>query len=73
MRTITKSQRLQIIGLLTLAEKHMNALEDLQAALLEITLEIDGETGHTSDAIYDSSRRDADELLKRLEIKVRGR
>ena len=76
IKTITKNQRLQLIGLLVLAGKHMKMLESISESALEITgeKEKDGTPstcGHTNDAIWDENRRDADALLERLEIKVR--
>lgn len=70
MKTISKTQRLQLVGVLTLAAKHIAALEDLKSAAYEITGEED-DLGHTNDAIWDEGRRDADALLGRLKIKVR--
>ena len=67
---ITKNERLQLIGLLTLAAFHMKAVEDIEKAALEITGEED-DCGHTVDALFDPSRRDADQLLERLNIKVK--
>lgn len=72
MKTITANQRLQLIGLLTLAEKHSKALEDIKASASEITGEALDACGHTSDAIYDDGSRDADTLLKKLDITVEG-
>jgi hypothetical protein len=69
--TITKHQRLELIGLLALAEKHMNALDDINEAAQELTGDTE-DGGHVCDAIFDSSRRDADALLKRLDIKVKN-
>ena len=76
IKTITKNQRLQLIGLLVLAGKHMKMLESISESVVEITgeKEKDGTPstcGHTNDAIWDENRRDADALLERLEIKVR--
>lgn len=71
MKTITKSQRLQLVGLLALADFHMDAVEKIAEAAHEITGEQEG--GYTMDAIYDDNRRNADALLKRLKITVRGK
>lgn len=76
MKTITKAQRLQLIGLLTLAAQHMKMLESISASALEITKETEDDgtpstCGHTNDAIWDENRRAADDLLGRLKIKVR--
>lgn len=72
-KSISPNERLQLIGLLTLARRHNAALVDLRSAALAITGEQDGDgvpddCGHTSDAIY--SDYDADDLLRRLEIAV---
>lgn len=72
MKTITAAQRLQLIGLLALAEMHSNKLDDIIKAVVTITGEPDGDTGHSADAVWDRGRRDTDELLKRLEITVEG-
>lgn len=67
--SITAHERLQLIGLLTLAGRHSAALTDIEAAAMAIV----GETevgGHVSDAVYDDGRRDADALLDRLHIGV---
>jgi hypothetical protein len=76
MKTISKNQHLQLVGLLTLAGRHMKMLESISEAALSITgeKEKDGTPstcGHTNDAIWDENRRDADALLERLKIKVR--
>lgn len=73
--SITAHERLQLIGLLTLAQRHNKALEDIRAAALFITGEVNDEgqpddSGHTSDGVY--SDYDADVLLGRLDIKVEG-
>jgi hypothetical protein len=68
-KTITKNERLQLVGLLALATKHNAFIGALKDAAYEITGEED-DCGHTSDAIY--SDYSADELLRKLEIKVKG-
>lgn len=68
--TITPNERLQLIGLLTLAGRYSaQALEVERAtkALLDVPEE---DFGHVSDAIYDDGSRDADRLLERLGVKV---
>jgi len=69
--TITVGERLQLIGLLALADRHYRILEEVREAITELVggTPEDGE-GHISDAIYDGGRRDADQLLKRLGITV---
>lgn len=67
---ITKAERLQLVGLLTLAEYHANHIEALKSALIELLDAESERDGHVADAVYDDGRRDADELLKRLGISV---
>lgn len=65
---ITKTEYLQLIGLLTLAQANNEKQKDILKAVMTITGEVE-DTGHSSDAVYmDYS---ADELLERLGIKVR--
>lgn len=64
--TITRQQYWQTVGLLTLAEQHICACEQIEKALLVITK---GDTsGHIGDAVYSSYT--ADELLSKLHITV---
>jgi len=65
---ITKKEYLQIVGLLALAEKHMNATEDIEEALREIVGEKE-KYGHCGDAVIDKELRNANSLLKKLNIK----
>ena len=64
---ISENQRLQLIGLLTLAKMHNDKLKDIEAAALAITGE-DSDCGHTCDAVYQSY--EADEMLRKLGISV---
>lgn len=64
---ITANERLQLIGLLALAQHHNKALKDIVAAAVAITDERDSD-GHTSDAVYNDN--EADELLAWLDISV---
>jgi hypothetical protein len=64
---ITEIEKLQLIGLLTLAKSGNERQQDILKAVLAITGETD-ELGHSSDAVY--SDYTADELLERLGIKV---
>lgn len=66
---ITKTDRLALIGLLTLAARQMGMLEATSDAVCELLGAEKGD-GHCGDAVYDSSRCDADDLLKRLHITV---
>lgn len=65
---ITAAERLQLLGLLTIAQRHNLALQDIRKAAEAITGE--KEEGHTGDAIYDTAQPNVDELLNRLGIKV---
>jgi hypothetical protein len=72
--TITASERLQLIGLLTLAASHNQALRDIERAacgLVGVEPDGSGYTGHVSDYVFGSPERGgADGLLARLEITV---
>jgi hypothetical protein len=65
--SITKSEYLQLIGLLVLAKGHNDNLKELAKAIREITGE-SHDQGHSTDAAYcDYS---ADDLLQKLEIPI---
>lgn len=75
--TITRSQYLQLTGLLVLAKRHHDSLKDIEKALYAITQERnhDGtlmnpqqDMGHTSDALW--SDYSADELMGKLDLAV---
>lgn len=66
-KTITKSEYLQLIGLLKVAEGYNAMLRSVAEAVRLITGEED-DLGHSSDAVYSDSS--ADELLKKLGITV---
>jgi hypothetical protein len=73
--SITPAERLQLIGLLTLADHHDAALKDIERAaaeLLQVPPDEPGQDyyGHLSDAMYDGNRRSADRLLDLLKITV---
>ena len=70
--TITQSERLQVMGLLVLAEQHNRALVAITKATAEILGEPldDNYAGHVSDVIWDFGSKDADDLISRLEITV---
>jgi hypothetical protein len=70
--SITTNERLQLIGLLTLAQHHERLLRGLEAAACEITGEEANSGGHTGDAIYSGAHADADDLLRKLGIRVEG-
>lgn len=69
-RTITRNEYLQLVGLIALAQRHNQALRELDEAARAITHE--ERDGHTSDTIYDSFSLgvDVDDLLRRLKIAV---
>lgn len=68
MKIITKTQRLQLEGLLTLADKHRRALEDIEEAAHQITDEREF-GGVTFDAVANGSFA-VDEVLRKLKIIV---
>jgi hypothetical protein len=68
---ITRAQYLQLVGLLTLAQRHYVTLREIERAACEITGEEFNEGGHTGDEIYTDGPPDADDLLRRLGIAVR--
>lgn len=67
--TITRQEYHQLVGLLALAEKHIQKVEDIHDVARDITGE-DDDFGFTGEAIYEPSRRDADGLLGRLGVEV---
>ena len=67
--TITENERLQLLGLLVVAQQHAKGVmsaEKAAAAILEID---DNDLGHYSDAVYESDA-DIDDILKKMGIKV---
>lgn len=74
MKTITKSQFHQIVGILVLAKSYSEKQRDLSTVLAELVDERDSsgelnDAGHCMDAIY--CDYDAKTLLKKLKIKVK--
>lgn len=70
---ITRSQYLQLTGLLVLAQRHNDALRDIEKAMYGITQEKDhdgnpSECGHTADAVYGGYT--AEELMGKIGITV---
>lgn len=66
--TITKSERLQIIGLMALARKYGKMMEDCEKEINNI-VGCKEETGsHFGDIIFDTG--EVDSLLRRIGIKV---
>lgn len=73
--SISAAQRLQLIGLLTLAGEHNSIISELAEASADITGEIE-RNGHSADVIYEARResnhaRALDVKLKYLKIRVR--
>lgn len=71
--TITQSQYHQLVGLLTLAAKHVSTLREIEQALLDITQEKDrdgtpNDLGHTMDAVYCGDT--AEELMRKVGLTV---
>jgi len=64
---IKKTEYLQLVGLLSLAEMHNGKLRDILKAVLEITGESE-DHGHGGDSVY--SDFSADDLIKKLNIIV---
>ena len=64
---ITENEKLQLIGLLVLAQAGNERMKDILKAVTAITGEKD-DMGHSSDAVY--SDYTADELLEKLNITV---
>jgi hypothetical protein len=69
---ISRNEYLQLVGLLVLAKRHNDALDEIVRAAAEITGESDeyGGFGLTGDVAYGHDP-DADALLRHLEITVR--
>lgn len=67
---ITPNERLQLVGLLTLAEQWDNRCRDLRRVAGELLGDVDGTEAHIDDAMFCADRRDADKLLQRLKIEV---
>lgn len=65
--TVTQSEYLQLIGLLTLAKGHVETQRQIAAAVAELIGQ-EGDRGHADDAVW--SPYTADELLEKMEIKV---
>jgi len=72
MKTITRSQYHQLVGLLALAGRHTRALKEILAAVLEIT--DDQERGLIDEVLHGAAVLEntyaADSLLRRLNITV---
>jgi hypothetical protein len=68
---ITKSEYVQIVGLLTLAERHRESLREIGAAIQVLTGEADA-GAHCLDAVYQDAPAvsGANQLLAKLGIAV---
>lgn len=72
MREITKSEYLQIVGLMVLAKQHHSFLEDIEKSLAEILKQkYDCGYGHISDDLW-QGLSDAKDLLRRMDIKIKN-
>jgi hypothetical protein len=76
MRTITRPEYLQLIGLLALAQRHNAMLNEIAEAIRAITDERDRDgapnySGHSFDAVW--SDYSADDLLRKLDISVEAK
>jgi hypothetical protein len=79
---IAQPERLQLIGLVTLAQQAQEQLDYIEAAMLSLTGELErdgspskvGDGGHSSDAVYQSQGTRPttviDQLLDRLSLPV---
>lgn len=68
MKTITRSEELQLIGLQTLATGHVKALGEIEIAACAITRQNAYSGSHTGDMLW--GNRTVPELLALLEITV---
>uniref|UniRef100_A0A6M3LE14 Uncharacterized protein n=1 Tax=viral metagenome TaxID=1070528 RepID=A0A6M3LE14_9ZZZZ len=68
---IKKSEYIALVGLLSLAKENNKQNMAILAGVLQITGETDEMSGHSGDAVY-STDITADQLLKKLKIKVRS-
>jgi hypothetical protein len=68
--TITSAERLQLMGLVALAERYSTKLEDVLAAGVELLGAEDNEVvrDHITDALYNG--QDLDEMLQVLAVRV---
>ena len=66
MKKFTKTERLVCQGLLTLAEKHYNALDDVMDSLREITGDSIEKSDFVGDVIYGEENFQVDNLLEKF-------
>lgn len=65
--SITQTEYVQIVGLLTIAKQHTQMIASIEKSLREIIGQ-EGDNGHCSDAIYGDYT--AEELLEKMAVKV---
>lgn len=74
-KTITKNERLQLLGLLTIGRMHNEKCNEARDAAYELLGyapgKYEGDSGHIDDALYDGNNISADALLKRLKITIK--
>ncbi len=64
--SVRRSEYLQLVGLLLLANRHNDALQNIEDAIAEITGE--GPGSHSADAVY--CNYSAEKLLNKLNITI---
>lgn len=67
--TISQSEYLQLVGLLTLAARHNERLSEIEEAACKLVGEQPG--GHVTDAVYGAYDRTPEQLLALVGIDVR--
>lgn len=69
-KTITPQEKLQLLGLLTLARQHQKMVREAEGAMIKVLDHDDNYLDHLSDAMYDDSS--IDDALKYMGVKVKG-
>lgn len=73
--TITKNERLQLIGLVTIGRQHTAKAEEARRAAHELLGfnpdEYEGESGYLDDAVFDGNNRSIDTVLRNMKIEVK--
>ena len=70
---ITKTEKLQLTGLLALADKHYDTLIDIERACCEVldTPSPPTDSGHIGDMIWGTiGHNDVDEMLRKMGVEV---
>lgn len=70
-KTITENERLQLIGLMTLAKQHYEIVRNCERAMANLVGSEYEYEDNLSDQIYGSETYDVDEALKNIDIKVK--